>query len=63
VRRDAGIARAEDRMHAIVALDGGAAAARLAFGGENLPDIKARVECRDEHRKYEANNCPNTDDH
>ena len=31
MHRDAGVARAEDRVHAIVAVDGGAAAARLAF--------------------------------
>ena len=31
MRRDAGVARAEDRVHAVEALDGGAAAAGLAF--------------------------------
>src|SRR5205814_8081071 len=31
MRRDAGLAGAEDRVHAIEAVDGGAAAARLAF--------------------------------
>jgi hypothetical protein len=31
MRRDAGVTAAEDRVHAIVAVDGGAAAARLAF--------------------------------
>jgi hypothetical protein len=43
VDRDTGVARAEDRVHAIVAVNGGAAAAGLSFvaGGSCVVEVMA----------------------